>query len=131
MDTRFSQDQQTLRKELSEYFTNLITLNSVAPSLMVFGTQEQKQIFLPQISCGKCIFAIDYTKPGYSHAPIHTLAAMSVISRKHYGYLLQALSQTDAGGKRRLDDPCEKRLRAGFAGILRVLRGIDAKCNDL
>ena len=277
MDTRFSQDQQTLRQELREYFTNLmspdkvaacmgkeggpvfrclveqlgadgmltlgwpeqyggknftaieqlilfeeawtthapfplITLNSVAPSLMAFGTEEQKQTFLPQISAGKCIFAIGYTEPGsgtdlaslktkaefdgehwiingtkvwtsaghdceyiwlaartsnegkrpsdgitlfivdandpgYSHAPIHTLAgvdtnmtyyenvkvpanrvvgevnggwkvitsqlnherivlaAMSVISRKQYGYVLQALSQTDADGKRRLDDP--------------------------
>ena len=277
MDTRFSQDQINLRRQLREYFTALmtpekveacmgkeggpifrglvqqlgsdgmltlgwpaeyggknytaveqlilfeeawkthtpfplITLNSVAPSLMAFGTDEQKQTFLPQISAGKCIFAIGYSEPGsgtdlaslktkaefdgenwiingtkvwtsaahdcdyiwlaartsndgkrpsdgitlfivdakdpgFSHAPIHTvagvdtnvtyytdvkvppnrvvgkvnggwkvitsqlnherivLAAMTVIARKQFGYVLKALSRPDATGVRRLDDP--------------------------
>lgn len=190
----------------------LITLNSVAPSLMAFGTEEQKQEFLPQISAGKCIFAIGYSEPGsgtdlaslktkaefdgenwvingtkvwtsaghdceyiwlaartdfdckrpsdgitlfivdakdpgYSHAPIHTLAgvdtnmtyyenvkvppsrvvgkvnggwkvitsqlnherivlaAMSVISRKQFGYVTKLLSTPNANGKRAIDDP--------------------------
>jgi len=190
----------------------LITLNSVAPSIMAFGTDEQKQFFLPQIAAGKCIFAIGYSEPGsgtdlaslktkaefdgenwiingskvwtraghecdyiwlaartssdgkrpsdgitlfivdakdpgYSHAPIHTvagvdtnvtyytnvkvpanrvvgkvnggwkaitsqlnherivLAAMTVIARKQFGYVLKRLARPDASGKRRLDDP--------------------------
>ena len=190
----------------------LITLNSVAPSLMAFGTDEQKKYFLPQISAGKCIFAIGYTEPGsgtdlaslktkaefdgehwiingtkvwtsaahdceyiwlaartsnegkrpsdgitlfivdakdpgFSHAPIHTLAgvdtnmtyyenvkvpanrvvgqvnggwkvitsqlnhervvlaAMSIISRKQFGYVMNALAKADSSGKRRIDDP--------------------------
>lgn len=190
----------------------LITLNSVAPSLMAFGTEEQKAFFLPKISAGECIFAIGYTEPGsgtdlaslttkaefdgenwvingskiwtsaghdceyiwlaartsndgkrpsdgitlfivdakdpgYTHAPIHTLAgvdtnvtyyenvkvppervvgkvnggwkaitsqlnherivlaAMSVISRKQFGYVMELLSKADSNGKRRIDDP--------------------------
>ena len=190
----------------------LITLNSVAPSLMSFGTDEQKNYFLPKIAEGKAIFAIGYSEPGsgtdlaslktkaefdgenwvingtkvwtsaghdceyvwlaartsnegkrpsdgitlfiveandpgYTHAPIHTvagvdtnmtyydnvkvspdrivgglnngwkvitsqlnherivLAAMTVIARKQFGYVLKLLDQKDANGKRRLDDP--------------------------
>ncbi len=190
----------------------LITLNSVAPSIMAYGTDEQKQFFLPKISAGKAIFAIGYTEPGsgtdlaslktkaefdgtnwiingtkvwtsaghdceyiwlaartssdgkrpsdgitlfivdakdpgYSHAPIHTvagvdtnvtyynnvkvppervvgkvnggwkvitsqlnhervvLAAMTVIARKQFSYVLNLLAQKDAAGRCRLDDP--------------------------
>ena len=42
----------------------LITLNSVAPSIMKNGTEAQKQFFLPRISAGKCIFAVAYSEPG-------------------------------------------------------------------
>lgn len=276
MDTRYNEAQQQLRRQLREYFTNLmtpekvaacmgkeggpvfrslveqlgkdnmltlswpkqyggqeysaveqlilfeeawkthtpfplITLNSVAPSIMAFGTEEQKNFFLPQIAAGKCIFAIGYSEPGsgtdlaslktkaefdgenwiingtkvwtsaghdceyiwlaartsnegkrpsdgitlfivdakdpgYTHAPIHTvagvdtnvtyytnvkvpanrvigqvnggwkvitsqlnherivLAAMTVIARKQFGYVLKLLDQPDANGVRRLDD---------------------------
>lgn len=190
----------------------LITLNSVAPSIMAFGTDAQKQEFLPQIAAGKAIFAIGYSEPGsgtdlaslktkaefdgthwvingtkvwtsaghdcdyiwlaartsnegkrpsdgitlfivdakdpgYTHAPIHTvagvdtnmtyydnvkvtpdrvvgkvnggwkvitsqlnherivLAAMTVIARKQFGYILNLLAKPDANGQRRLDDP--------------------------
>ncbi|MEZ5508220.1 MAG: acyl-CoA dehydrogenase family protein [Gammaproteobacteria bacterium] len=190
----------------------LITLNSVAPSIMAFGTDEQKDFFLPQIAAGKCIFAVGYSEPGsgtdlaslktkaefdgenwiingtkvwtsaghdceyiwlaartsnegkrpsdgitlfivdakdpgYTHAPIHTvagvdtnvtyytdvkvpanrvvgkvnggwkvitsqlnherivLAAMTVIARKQFGYVLKLLDKPDANGVRRLDDP--------------------------
>jgi len=190
----------------------LITLNSVAPSLMAFGTEAQKSFFLPQIAQGKIIFAIGYSEPGsgtdlaslktkaefdgenwiingtkiwtsaghdceyiwlaartsnegkrpsdgitlfivdakdpgYSHAPIHTvagvdtnvtyyenvkvapdrivgglnggwkvitsqlnherivLAAMTVIARKQFGYVMNLLSKPDHKGVRKLDDP--------------------------
>lgn len=42
----------------------LITLHSVAPSIMSFGTQEQKDTFLPMISRGECVMAIGYSEPG-------------------------------------------------------------------
>lgn len=43
---------------------SLVTLNTVAPSLMKYGTQEQKDFFLPRILAGELIFAIGYTEPG-------------------------------------------------------------------
>jgi alkylation response protein AidB-like acyl-CoA dehydrogenase len=43
---------------------SLVTLNTVAPSLMKYGTQEQKAFFLPKILAGQLIFAIGYTEPG-------------------------------------------------------------------
>ncbi len=42
----------------------LVTINTVGPALMAFGTEEQKQFFLPRIASGECIFAIGYTEPG-------------------------------------------------------------------
>lgn len=190
----------------------LITLNSVAPSLMAFGTDEQKAEFLPRISRGEATFAVGYSEPGsgtdlaslktkaefdgenwvingtkvwtsaghdaeyiwlaartsnegkrpsdgitlfivdtkdpgFSHAPIHTvagvdtnmtyyenvkvspdcivgglnkgwkvitsqlnheriaLAAMSVIAKKEFGYVVKLLAKPDADGKRKIDDP--------------------------
>lgn len=43
---------------------SLVTLNTVAPSLMKHGTEEQKRFFLPPIMAGELIFAIGYTEPG-------------------------------------------------------------------
>ncbi|OUR93230.1 hypothetical protein A9Q81_15470 [Gammaproteobacteria bacterium 42_54_T18] len=190
----------------------LITLNSVAPSIMRFGTDAQKEEFLPEISKGKALFAVGYSEPGsgtdlsslqtkaefdgenwiingskvwtsaghdceyvwlaartssdgkrpsdgitlfivdakdpgYSHAPIHTiagvdtnvtyyenvkvspdrvvggvnggwkvitsqlnheriaLAAMSIMARKQFSYVMDLLQKTDRNGNRRLDDP--------------------------
>ena len=42
----------------------LITINTVGPAIMQFGTDEQKSFFLPQIAAGKCIFAMGYTEAG-------------------------------------------------------------------
>jgi 3-oxocholest-4-en-26-oyl-CoA dehydrogenase alpha subunit len=42
----------------------LVTLNTVGPTLMVFGTDEQKERFLPGILRGECHFSIGYTEPG-------------------------------------------------------------------
>ncbi|WP_330183671.1 acyl-CoA dehydrogenase family protein [Nocardia sp. NBC_01503] len=41
-----------------------LTINSVAPTIMHYGTEEQKQFFLPQIAAGKLHFAIGYSEPG-------------------------------------------------------------------
>lgn len=42
----------------------LLTINSVAPTLMRFGTPEQKAFFLPRILRGEIQFAIGYSEPG-------------------------------------------------------------------
>ncbi|EID11482.1 acyl-CoA dehydrogenase [Mycobacterium xenopi RIVM700367] len=42
----------------------LVTLNTVAPTLMEYGTEEQKQLFLPAILDGRVEFAIGYSEPG-------------------------------------------------------------------
>jgi alkylation response protein AidB-like acyl-CoA dehydrogenase len=42
----------------------LVTLNTVGPTLMQYGTDEQKQKFLPAILEGSVEFAIGYSEPG-------------------------------------------------------------------
>jgi alkylation response protein AidB-like acyl-CoA dehydrogenase len=42
----------------------LVTLNTIGPTLMQFGTDEQKQTFLPAILDGSVEFAIGYSEPG-------------------------------------------------------------------
>ena len=41
-----------------------LTINSVAPTIMAFGTEEQKKFFLPKIASGDLHFAIGYSEPG-------------------------------------------------------------------
>ncbi|GFG86737.1 MULTISPECIES: acyl-CoA dehydrogenase family protein [Mycobacteriaceae] len=41
-----------------------LTINSVAPTIMAFGTEEQKKFFLPKIAAGELHFAIGYSEPG-------------------------------------------------------------------
>jgi alkylation response protein AidB-like acyl-CoA dehydrogenase len=42
----------------------MLTINAVAPTIMQFGTQAQKDFFLPKILAGEIQFAIGYTEPG-------------------------------------------------------------------
>ncbi|WP_274562823.1 acyl-CoA dehydrogenase family protein [Streptomyces spiramyceticus] len=42
---------------------SMVTLNTVGPTLMKYGTPEQKDFFLPRILCGELVFAIGYTEP--------------------------------------------------------------------
>jgi 3-oxocholest-4-en-26-oyl-CoA dehydrogenase alpha subunit len=42
----------------------LVTINTVGPTLMQFGSDEQKNRFLPMILRGEVHFAIGYTEPG-------------------------------------------------------------------
>jgi alkylation response protein AidB-like acyl-CoA dehydrogenase len=42
----------------------LVTLNTVGPTLQQFGSDEQKDTFLPMILRGEVHFAIGYTEPG-------------------------------------------------------------------
>ncbi len=41
-----------------------LTINSVAPTIMAFGTEEQKKFFLPKIASGDLHFSIGYSEPG-------------------------------------------------------------------
>ncbi len=53
-----------------------LTINSVAPALMQYGTEEQKREFLPRILRGELHFAIGYTEPsaGTDLASLRTCA---------------------------------------------------------
>src|SRR5574341_690331 len=41
----------------------MLTINSVAPTIMQFGSEEQKRFYLPKILKGELHFAIGYTEP--------------------------------------------------------------------
>jgi len=41
-----------------------LTIDSVAPTIMHYGTDEQKEYFLPRISAGELHFSIGYSEPG-------------------------------------------------------------------
>ena len=41
-----------------------LTINSVAPTIMHFGSEEQKKFFLPKIAAGDLHFSIGYSEPG-------------------------------------------------------------------
>ncbi|MEU9178163.1 acyl-CoA dehydrogenase family protein [Streptomyces sp. NPDC048550] len=43
---------------------SMVTLNTVGPTLMKYGTPEQKDYFLPRILRGETVFAIGYSEPG-------------------------------------------------------------------
>ncbi|TDD85969.1 acyl-CoA dehydrogenase [Saccharopolyspora karakumensis] len=53
-----------------------LTLNSIAPTIMRFGTDEQKSHFLPKIAAGEIHFAIGYSEPeaGTDLASLRTTA---------------------------------------------------------
>ena len=42
---------------------SMVTLNTVGPTLMKYGTEEQKRRFLPGILRGETVFAIGYSEP--------------------------------------------------------------------
>jgi alkylation response protein AidB-like acyl-CoA dehydrogenase len=42
----------------------MLTLNTVGPTIMRFGTEEQKDFFLPKILNGELHFCIGYSEPG-------------------------------------------------------------------
>jgi alkylation response protein AidB-like acyl-CoA dehydrogenase len=41
-----------------------LTINSVAPTIMAYGTDEQKKFYLPKIALGELHFSIGYSEPG-------------------------------------------------------------------
>ncbi|MFJ6631181.1 acyl-CoA dehydrogenase family protein [Streptomyces sp. NPDC091376] len=42
---------------------SMVTLNTVGPTLMRYGTDDQKSFFLPRILSGEAVFAIGYSEP--------------------------------------------------------------------
>lgn len=42
---------------------SMVTLNTVGPTLMKYGSEEQKETFLPRILRGDLVFAIGYSEP--------------------------------------------------------------------
>ena len=54
-----------------------LTINSVAPTIMAFGTDDQKRFYLPKIAAGDIHFAIGYSEPeaGTDLANLRTSAA--------------------------------------------------------
>ncbi|MFH8567508.1 acyl-CoA dehydrogenase family protein [Streptomyces sp. NPDC017993] len=58
---------------------SMVTLNTVGPTLMAYGTRHQKDYFLPRILSGDLVFAIGYTEPeaGTDLASLRTRAVRS------------------------------------------------------
>ena len=53
-----------------------LTIHSVAPTIMAFGTDEQKRFYLPKIAAGEAHFSIGYSEPeaGTDLAALRTTA---------------------------------------------------------
>ncbi|WP_019633149.1 acyl-CoA dehydrogenase family protein [Actinomadura atramentaria] len=71
-------EQQIFANEIAraEVPYPIITLNSVAPTILQYGTDAQKERFLPKILAGECHFAIGYSEPeaGTDLASLRTTA---------------------------------------------------------
>ena len=60
-----------------------VTLQTVGPTLMRYGTQEQKDFFLPRILSGDLHFAIGYTEPE-AGTDLANLCTTAVREGEHY-----------------------------------------------
>ncbi len=60
-----------------------VTLQTVGPTLMAHGSQEQKDFFLPKILTGELHFAIGYTEPG-AGTDLASLTTRAVLDGDHY-----------------------------------------------
>jgi 3-oxo-4-pregnene-20-carboxyl-CoA dehydrogenase beta subunit len=60
-----------------------VTLQTVGPTLMVHGSQEQKDFFLPRILTGELHFAIGYTEPD-AGTDLASLRTRAVLDGDHY-----------------------------------------------
>jgi 3-oxocholest-4-en-26-oyl-CoA dehydrogenase alpha subunit len=60
-----------------------LTLNTVGPTLMHFGTQQQKEFFLPKILAGELHFSIGYSEPG-AGTDLASLRTTAVRDGDHY-----------------------------------------------
>ncbi|MBA9007402.1 acyl-CoA dehydrogenase family protein [Thermomonospora cellulosilytica] len=78
-------EQQIFANEIAraEVPYPLITLNSVAPTILQYGSPEQKEFFLPRILRGECHFAIGYSEPG-AGTDLAALRTTAVRDGDHY-----------------------------------------------
>ncbi|MFZ3566730.1 acyl-CoA dehydrogenase family protein [Streptomyces sp. BH097] len=60
-----------------------VTVNTVGPTLMAYGTEEQKKRFLPGILSGDIVFAIGYTEPG-AGTDLASLSTRAVREGDHF-----------------------------------------------
>ncbi len=71
-------EQQIFANEIAraEVPYPIITVGTVGPTLMQYGTAEQKEFFLPRILAGECHFAVGYSEPeaGTDLASLRTTA---------------------------------------------------------
>jgi alkylation response protein AidB-like acyl-CoA dehydrogenase len=61
----------------------ILTLNTVGPTLIKFGTAEQKQRYLPAILAGECHFSIGYSEPG-AGTDLASLQTKAVLTEDGY-----------------------------------------------
>ncbi|MFG1945010.1 acyl-CoA dehydrogenase family protein [Nonomuraea sp. NPDC048826] len=91
----------------------LISVQTVAPTIMQYGTREQKERFLPSILAGECHFAIGYTEPeaGTDLASLRTTAVLDgdhyvvngqkiFTSGAHYAQYIWLAARTDPEAKK-------------------------------
>lgn len=61
----------------------MLTVNTVGPTLMRFGTEEQKRAFLPRIASGEIEFCIGYSEPN-AGTDLASLQTRAVRDGDHY-----------------------------------------------
>ncbi|GIH24824.1 acyl-CoA dehydrogenase [Acrocarpospora phusangensis] len=108
-------EQQIFANEIAraEVPYPIITLQTVGPTLMQYGTPEQKDFFLPRILAGECHFAIGYSEPGAGTdlASLRTTAVRDgdhyvvngqkiFTSGAHYAQYIWLAVRTDPGAKK-------------------------------
>ncbi|MBW8484380.1 acyl-CoA dehydrogenase family protein [Actinomadura parmotrematis] len=78
-------EQQIFANEIAraEVPYPIITLNSVAPTILQYGTDAHKEFFLPKILAGECHFAIGYSEPG-AGTDLASLRTTAVKDGDHY-----------------------------------------------
>ncbi|WP_248958072.1 acyl-CoA dehydrogenase family protein [Sphaerisporangium perillae] len=78
-------EQQIFANEIAraEVPYPLITVQTVGPTLMQYGTDEQKDFFLPRILAGDCHFAVGYSEPG-AGTDLASLRTTAIRDGDHY-----------------------------------------------
>ncbi|MEV0621254.1 acyl-CoA dehydrogenase family protein [Nonomuraea sp. NPDC050404] len=61
----------------------IITVQTVGPTIMQYGTPRQKELFLPRILAGECHFAIGYSEPE-AGTDLASLRTTAVLDGDHY-----------------------------------------------
>lgn len=75
----------------------MLTINTVGPTIMAFGTDEQRERFLPRILAGELHFCIGYTEPG-AGTDLASLSTRAVRDGDEYVINGQKIFTSLAGG---------------------------------